>query len=163
MVTLVCPHCSKSKTVNASLFRGIAGNLNIRCNCGDAFECFIDFRSCYRKQVMLGGVFLNAATQESGEMVVGDISYTGIRFSPVKPHGLSPGDIVNLDFTLDDLKRSRVRRRAVVFRVQGDAVGSAFDAGQSRDSDLNFYLLPCNEKCSLVEKCAEKGKPRKSS
>jgi hypothetical protein len=141
-VTLLCPRCSKSKSINASPFREAKQFLRIRCSCGEVFEAAIDFRKCYRKKVRLGGEYRNRRSGENGELLVENLSIDGIGFDPIKPHGLLSGDIVNVEFTLDDPRRSKVRRTVVVRTVRGSFVGSEFAPGQPNNRDLNFYLLP---------------------
>jgi hypothetical protein len=128
--------------MDGSPFREANTSLRIRCSCGETFITTIEFRKCYRKKVMLGGEFWNGSTGEKGELLVEDLSITGIGFSPIRPHRLRSGDVVRITFTLDDPLHSVVRRTVVVRTVRESFVGSEFAPGQPDDRDLNFYLLP---------------------
>jgi hypothetical protein len=141
-VTITCPHCSKSKTVDSSPFAASKRDMRIRCTCGRPFISRIEFRRCYRKRSKLGGNYENKESGEKGELLVWDLSMTGLGFTPISIHTLKPGDIVHLSFTLDNLNRDLIERIVKVCNVRGNRIGAEFLPDQPVCRELNFYLLP---------------------
>jgi hypothetical protein len=141
-VTIICPHCSKSKMVDCSPFTASKRDMRIKCSCGRPFIFRIEFRKCYRKRSKLGGTYENKETGEKGEMLVWDLSKTGLGFTPASLHKLKPGDIVHLSFILDNLNRDLIERTVQVLNVRGNRIGAEFLPDQPVLRELNFYLLP---------------------
>jgi hypothetical protein len=141
-ITITCPHCSKSKRVDATPFTASKREMRIKCSCGSPFISTIEYRKCYRKITKLGGDFVNKETGEDGEMLVWDLSKTGLGFTPTSPHKLKTGDVVHVSFILDNLNRDKIKRAVRVLNIQGNRIGGEFLLGQPTSRELNFYLLP---------------------
>jgi hypothetical protein len=79
-------------------------------------------------------------------MVVTDLSITGIGFSSFTNHDLTEGDELKVKFTLDDGRRSKIEKKAVVRWVTESSIGCEFMASVgydvAYDTALNFYLMP---------------------
>jgi hypothetical protein len=141
-VTITCPHCSKSKTVDCSPFTASKRDLRIRCTCGRPFIARIELRRCYRKRTQLGGDFENQETGEKGEMLVFDLSKSGLGFTPIRPHKLKTGDVVHVSFMLDNVNLDRIERTVRVNNIRGNRIGGEYLPGHPTNRALNFYLLP---------------------
>jgi hypothetical protein len=126
--TLVCPKCSKAKRIDASPFLSQSKVFRVRCSCKQVFTVTIDFRKSLRKEVTLPGEFINPETEERGEMLVENFSMKGMRFSPLKPHKIVPGDVIEVSFTLE-ATRAIVRRTVLVKHVTGASIGTEFSLG----------------------------------
>jgi predicted Zn finger-like uncharacterized protein len=128
--TVVCPHCEIRYAVNARKVRIRGRTSKLRCKCGHSFALFFEFREnprrelnvegYYRtiKEIYIKGVARAIPTSEGFvRVLVQNISRTGIGFVVPTGHRLQVGDRVEVMFTLDDTKRSRIERTAVVRRV----------------------------------------------
>jgi hypothetical protein len=141
-ITIICPHCSKSKTVDVTLFTASKREMITECSCGRSFVSVIEFRKCYRKKTQLGGDFVNKATGEKGEMLVWDLSMTGLGFTPISPHRLKTDDVVHVSFILDNVNRDKIERVVRLRNINGNRLGGEFLPNQPTNRALNFYLLP---------------------
>ena len=143
---LVCPHCGFSKTVDAGRYKKSAGPLKIKCTCRSTFEVFIEFRGAHRKETDLVGHYCKLPhCEEWGEMVVNNISSTGLGFSTLGPHHIRAGDRIRVKFRLDDAKKSEIDKDIIVREVKDGYVGCSFIGPlefDQVDSALGFYLMP---------------------
>lgn len=148
--TIVCEHCSKTKSVPAANFREIFKPLKVRCGCGTTFFIRIEIRKFYRKKTRLNGEYtrLNAnssAFAEKGHILVEDLSRTGIGFCTTSPHTLQVDKVVVVQFTLDDSQRTHIRKNATVRRVSEYTIGAEFldfTSYCAENRTLGFYLMP---------------------
>jgi hypothetical protein len=137
--TVVCPHCGTSKTVRVEKFRESRDSLKVRCTCQSEFTVGLEFRGTYRKEVELKGHYTKLPVS-SGEMVVKDISLTGIGFFTVTDHKLKEGDEVTVKFLLDNPNQSQIKKKAIVRVIDGKYIGCEFSEAVQYDKDLGFYL-----------------------
>ncbi|MFP4071755.1 MAG: hypothetical protein ACLFTB_06870 [Desulfovibrionales bacterium] len=140
-VRIVCPKCAFKRTIDGTPYTKLRRPMKIGCKCKAVFHATIEFRKAFRKQVMLAGEYLDRSTGERGDMLVKNISMHSLGFTPISAHTLTENSLVFLSFTLDNPKRSLVKRKAVVKSIRDDVVGAEFLKDQPEDSDLNFYLL----------------------
>jgi hypothetical protein len=140
--TILCSRCGKKKVVDAADFQDRNKRLKARCSCGHVFSVSFESRRHYRKPVRLSGDYLKAdPPKEMGELVVEDLSRTGLAFTTLFQHSLKSGDIIKINFNLDDVHKSRVSLNVVIKRVKDRMVGAEFcdcHIGKA----LAFYLLP---------------------
>jgi hypothetical protein len=141
-VTITCPGCGHSRTVDASEYAQIGKKLRVKCRCGQKFKAAIEFRRHYRKTVKLYGHYKDLKRNQKAEINVEDISMGGLGFQTVGSDLPSPGDVLIVEFTLDDTKRSPIRKKVRVRSVKGRFVGAQFENGQYYDKQLGFYLMP---------------------
>jgi predicted RNA-binding Zn-ribbon protein involved in translation (DUF1610 family) len=138
LVTFRCPKCGVSKTVDATKLKVASTRLKITCKCGETFRGEIEFRKYYRKSVKLFGKYLHLSSPKRGEMIVVDLSMTGLGFTSSSPHGLKAGDHLDVFFKLDNKLRSDIRLKVVVRNVRGLFVG-AERTDTDLIHDLGFY------------------------
>jgi hypothetical protein len=140
--SLVCDQCGKQKLVDASQFGGKLGPFKAKCPCGHVFSFAFEKRRQYRKTVDLAGQYVREdPTREVGEMIVEDVSKTGISFKVQnKTTSLQIDDILKTRFVLDDANRSVISKNVVVRRVKGLNIGAEFCDNQL-DKRLAFYLM----------------------
>jgi hypothetical protein len=53
---------------------------------------------------------------------------------------IAPGDLLKIEFRLDDARRSLVQKKVVVRNVSEDSVGTEFTVTEALDKALGFYL-----------------------
>lgn len=142
----VCPHCGNSKTADAGKYMDRKGPLKVRCTCGLTFSVSLEFRRAYRKETTLVGHYCKLpGCMHWEEMVVKNISPSGLGFTALSPHDLTGGCLVRVRFRLDDAKRSEIEKDVVVKEVKQDHVGCKFTAPlqfSQADKALGFYLMP---------------------
>jgi diguanylate cyclase (GGDEF)-like protein len=93
----------------------------------------------FGKAVSLRGHASTTKTRVS--IKVARISMTAIGFRAAKPGMISPGDLLDVQFVLDDLKRSVIKRQIRVLEVDETYVYGTFYNPPPYDKDLGFYVL----------------------
>ncbi len=111
-----------------------------KCKCGETFQFALEFRKHYRKDVRLSGEYIVQKTREKGEVVIKELSLTGIRFESLKPHQISIDDILEMKFILDNPLRSEIRKLVKVIWVKDRIVGAYFSEKQLYSQVLGFYM-----------------------
>ncbi|MFH0725858.1 MAG: PilZ domain-containing protein [Pseudomonadota bacterium] len=140
LATIRCPKCGVTKTVDATKLKVASTRLKITCKCGETFRSEIEFRKYYRKPVKLPGKYIHLTSPKRGEMIVVDLSMTGLGFKCSSPHGLKPGDRLDVFFKLDNNLRSEIRLKVIVRSVKNLFVG-AERTDTALIQDLGFYLM----------------------
>ena len=138
---IVCRNCGAEKTTNAAPFLH-KPQVRVKCRCGFTFTVSFEKRRHYRKTVTIAGTYSrNEPSRDAGEMVVEDLSFSGLRFRTHFKSKLQAGDIVKVQFTLDDNNKSVITRTVIVRRVLDRVVGAEFCDGDIC-RPLSFYLRP---------------------
>ena len=100
----------------------------------------MEFRKYYRKKVQLAGEYFVQEKDEKGEILIEDISMTGIRFASLKPHNISRNDTVELKFTLDNPMRTEIHTLVKIMWIVDRDVGAQYIDQNRLKQDLVFYL-----------------------
>jgi uncharacterized C2H2 Zn-finger protein len=142
--TITCPVCSRLKRVSVAGRRHEKHVLRVRCRCETVFRVLLNYRRHHRKTVSLSGTYktLYQYDQCKGVMQITNLSAGGLQYQVIGLNRLGPGSILDLDFQLDDRRRSQIQKHALVRYVHKNVVGCEFvDRGDS-DRALAFYLRP---------------------
>ena len=141
---VICPQCEKRKRTNFSAFRGRRNRtFKVKCTCETHFQVLVDFRRSYRKKTDFTGVYTRLSyKKEKGEMHILNLSARGIGFRTTDLSGLSQGDKIRMQFTLDDQKHSKIDTEGIIRNVDGNYVGCEFTDPSQHQSTLGFYLMP---------------------
>ena len=139
-VKIICPKCGLEKNINVFKFKDTHKRLKIKCKCGNVFRFTLDFRGYYRKNVQLTGEYFVQGEDGKGEMLIEDISKTGINFATLKPHNFSKDDLVELKFTLDNPMRTEIHKLVKIIWIIDRKVGVQYIDPKSLEKDLGFYL-----------------------
>jgi hypothetical protein len=112
-----CPMCQISKTTDVSKFIKLdkMAKFKVRCRCGHTFTSFLERRKHYRKETNLTGSFVRLVSGKPlgrGHMTVRDLSLTGMKLEVHCPHNFSEGDILVIQFRLDDVKKTLTKMKA---------------------------------------------------
>jgi hypothetical protein len=142
MVTFVCPKCGESRKESVVQYKDQTGTIKIECKCTNVYEVHLEFRKTFRKETSFDGLYFRTSHPgDWGKMIVRDLSLGGCRFETMKAHLLDRGEEIKLEFVLDDARCSTIRKKAVVFDIDGRNVGCKFsDPPGSIDTELGFYL-----------------------
>ena len=138
--TICCPYCGYTATVSAEKLSTDKKILKTRCTCGKGFLVCLEFRKHYRKKVRLAGTMRNLRTRKVTDIVVRDLSGGGIGFTVLNQIVPEIGDVLDLDFTLDNANRSKISIQVSVRAVKERFIGSQF-ATQVIPRELGFYLM----------------------
>lgn len=144
--TFVCPQCGNVTTVNVAKYATVKQRVTVkcRCACGHHFDVSLEKRRQYRKETDLAGIFyarLPNGNLDKGSMRVVDISSTGLKLKLSVPRKFHEGEILKVEFHLDDRRRTFMEKKVIVRNVRNNLVGTSFDTSQADDPSLGFYLM----------------------
>ena len=139
-VTITCPKCGLTKNKYITHFKDTHKKVKATCKCGEVFRVFLEFREFYRKIVRLSGDYFIQEKDEKGEVLIKNISINGINFETLKPHNISKGDIVELEFILDNRNKTELHTLVKIMQVNDLNVGGQFIDESSLKQDLVLYL-----------------------
>jgi len=137
---IICPKCGLEKNIDVTDFKGTHKKIKAKCRCGEIFRFALEYRKHYRKKVRLPGEYSVQGKNERGEIIIEDISASGIRFASLKPHYISRNDTVELKFTLDNPMRTQLRELVKIIWIIDRNVGAEYIDPKSLEKDLGFYL-----------------------
>ena len=143
ITVLKCPFCSHARTVSVASFREKKKVIRVRCSCQESYAVALELRRLYRKSTSLKGSYINLSrNNESGAMIVKDISMGGIGFETLDKRDIEPEDELVVTFTLDDTHSSVIKKQVLVKIIKERFVGCEFRYAHEDDKALVFYLLP---------------------
>ena len=131
--------CGINKNLDVTKFKDTHKRLKAKCKCGEEFRLTLDFRRHYRKNVQLSGEYFVQEKNEKGEILIEDISMTGINFATLKPHNFSINDTVELKFTFGNPMKTRVQEPVKIIRIIDRNVGAQY-VNQSRMQRIWFFI-----------------------
>jgi len=148
-VIFACPDCNKKKTVRIPPQSSNQPSplLRCRCDCGHPFSVTLERRKHPRKRVNLSGTYMSLLRDQHGPVQVLDISRAGVLLEFAVPSILEKGNLIFLEFQLDDQKRSLIHREVEICSVNGKRMGGTFTSEDHQDQ-LRLYL----EEHGLVSK-----------
>jgi hypothetical protein len=139
-ITITCPKCGLKKNTNVFKFKDTHKRLKAKCKCGEVFRVALEFRRYYRKIVRLAGEYFVQEKDEKGEVLIKDISMTGINFETLKPHNIAQNDTVELEFTLDNPNETELHTLVKIMWVNDLNIGGQFIDQSRWKQDLVLYL-----------------------
>ncbi len=152
---VICPQCGIHYTVNAGKVTTRGRRSKLRCKCGQSFSVFFEFREKPRRKLYVQGYYrpikevyvrstARSFTPSEGfvEVLVQNISRTGIGFIVPTGHRLKVDDRVEVMFRLDDEQETRIERSGVVRRLaEGNYLGCEFTDFGHVDRATGFYVM----------------------
>jgi hypothetical protein len=139
----ICEKCGRVQRIQVAE-TAREQTIKIECKCRHTFSVRIDQRQHYRKDVSLPGIFERVCPQnaEKGNVIVQDISQTGVGFLTYTKQKVNINDVLKLKFTLDDPHRSTIHVRGTVKIVKDRYVGVELDRpNEHTQKALGFYLM----------------------
>jgi hypothetical protein len=100
----------------------------------------LEYRKHYRKKVRLPGEYFVQGKDEKGDIIIEDISASGIRFASLKPHYISRNDTVELKFALDNPMKTQIQELVKIRWIIDHNVGAEYIDPKSLEKDLGNYL-----------------------
>jgi hypothetical protein len=139
-VSINCPKCGLEQNIYISKFKDNQKKLKGKCRCGEPYQYTIEFRKRYRECVRLIGEYIIQGIGEKGEIVIWDLSMSGIWFECMNPHHISKNDVLRVNFKLDNSKRSDIRKSVTVIWVRDNIIGAQFIKTKLYEEELQSYL-----------------------
>lgn len=137
---IICTKCGFEQNIDVTNFKGTQKKLEGRCRCGETFQFTIEFRNRYRKSVRLPGEYMVQGKGEKGEIIIRELSLTGIRFESLKLHQNLKDDTLEVKFKLDNTLRSEIRKLAKAMWVKDRIVGAYFSETELYSQAFGFYM-----------------------
>ena len=138
--TIICPKCGFEKNADVADLKNTQKSFKAKCKCGETHRFNVEFRKKYRKDVRLPGEYIIREKGEKGEIIIRELSLTGIRFETLKPHQISSDDILEVEFKLDNPLRSKIRKLVKVIWIKDRIAGARYTETKLYEKDLGFYL-----------------------
>jgi len=148
--TLICPNCQRTRVVDVSKYMHpeASPRIKVKCPCNNSFVVSLEKRKYFRKEARLEGIYRyssnnapEAAPEQQGLIQVLDISKSGLRIKLNAKPPFQLGDLINVEFRLDDNKQSMVSRNVYVRNIKNLVVGLEYASQTTLDSVLGFYLF----------------------
>jgi len=149
-VTFTCPECENARVVDLVEHKQLekADRVKVRCGrCGHTFRVVLEKRAQYRKPVNLSGSYtrlVGGKPVEKGRMKVVDLSRIGLKIKLNEIPNFMAGDILLIEFHLDDAKRSLIKKKVEIKKIFGQELGLAFTSvhpSNPSDKALGFYMF----------------------
>lgn len=149
MAVLECPQCKKGKRVDVSRFKDVrqAVKIKVKCPCGHLFKVILERRKSFRKNVNFPGTYTHVLPdyrEDKGGITVKDLSRSGVKIKLNVKKEFKPGDILLVEFQLDDKQRSRIKKDAVIRKISDPYLGLEFksiDSSDPSDKAIGFYMF----------------------
>jgi len=140
--TLVCPSCNAVKNFSAAKYRNMRHRLTVRCHCKTSFPVLLNFRRNFRKPTNLPGTYeiISARGCGGGVIQVNNLSRDGAGFTVSGLHRIEPGQVVMIEFHLNDKKQTVLKKEVLVRSVQQNVIGCEFKNSAELDKNLGFFL-----------------------
>jgi len=138
--TIICPKCGFEKNIDVTDFKDTPKSLKAKCKCGETHRFTIEFRKKYRKNVRLPGEYIAKEKGGKGEIIIRELSLTGIRFESLKPLQISSDDILEVKFKLDNPLKKEIRKFVKVIWIKDRIVGANYTETKFYEKDLGFYM-----------------------
>jgi hypothetical protein len=139
-VSITCPKCGFEQHIDTTTFKDTQKKLEGKCQCGEPYQYIIEFRKRYRKRVRLPGEYIILGKGEKEEIIIRELSFTGIQFETLKPHYISINDTLEVRFKLDNHWGSKIRKLVKVIWIKDLVVGANYIESKLYENDLEFYL-----------------------
>ena len=133
-----CSHCGAASIKNVGKFKGTRRRIKVKCKCQEVFAVQFEFRKETRKDTDIVGHYARLPEQEGWrQMLVTNLSQSGIGFLTQSMHNLSAGDRLKIRFNLiDQARRSIIEKEAVVRWVRDIHIGCQFMTSFGRDESF---------------------------
>ena len=138
--SIICPRCRFETNLDATKYKTTQKKLKAKCKCGENFRFTIEFRRQYRKDVRLSGEYNIKGKKEKGEIIIKDLSLSGIKFESFMPNQISTDDMLEVKFNLNNPSKKEIRKEVKVIWVDNRIVGAQFIERKLYQKDLGFYL-----------------------
>jgi len=139
-VTFGCTKCGQVQKIDIEGMLLTKKGFRFRCKCNELYD--VEFRKEYRKHVKIAAKYDNLSRSESGEAIIENISMGGIGLTVLPRTQFKEGDLLRLDFLLDNLKRTNISLDVRIKHIDGHKVGAEIHDWHYNQKDIGYYLFP---------------------
>jgi len=139
-IYLLCPFCENNcfESADKYPFHKI---INRKCSCGNSWEFIIEQRKAFRKRTSLSAIWWKMVTPITYQSsTISDLTLDGGCMVASENHNLQIGEHIRLLFKLDNEKRTKIEREAVVRWINKNEIGCKFVGKYVYDPELGFYV-----------------------
>ena len=139
---VTCPFCRKTKKISVIQYKNASKRkLKIKCICERIFYIYLEFRRHFRKPAGLLVESVNLSNdREKENLVMKDISLSGIGLCPFKEHEVQKDDLLQITFNLNDVRHTFIETDVTVRSATDDYIGCEFNSTKKFMTPLGFYL-----------------------
>ena len=149
MAVFECPQCNNAKRVDVSKYKDIrqAVRIKVKCSCGHSYIVVLERRKHFRKDVNFPGTYTQVLPdyrEDKGGITVKDLSRAGAKIKLNVEKDFKIGDILSVEFSLDDKQRSLIKKEAVIRKISDLYLGvefSSVDSSNPSDKAIGFYMF----------------------
>ncbi len=137
-----CDQCGKIYRKDVSGFIGHKHSVKLKytCKCGHSASVILERRRYIRKPRGFKGFLVNGKAKDP--IIIEDLSKHGLKITLKQEHSLSIGDILYLEFSLDDPPGSKVTTQASVKRIiSPTSAGCEFIVDEHYDKLGKYFLF----------------------
>jgi len=145
---IICKQCGADKYLTLSPAKHYGKQFKVKCVCGYTFNVLFEPRRSYRKDTQLFGVcYRHGSNEILSDISINNISKKGIGFTidskAIQTDSFKKGDILRIEFRLDNASRTGIRTKIIVQAIIGKTIGAEFYAPDENTlKEIGFYLLP---------------------
>lgn len=151
-ITLTCIKCRNSREIPVTAFSSKDNRYRIKCKCGNNYIITLERRKFNRKVTDLRGTYVadKFAREEIVDII--NLSTTGLCLVRRDNRNLEQGQIINLNFKLENVERDEIKCKATIIQVKDEKVGVEFlDLSPGIKTILGFYLFNYVDRDSRVK------------
>ena len=142
IAAVTCPFCRKTRKIPVTKYKNAGKRkLKIKCICDKVFSIYLEFRRHFRKPAGLLVESVNLSNDRGKEnLVMKDISLSGIGLCPFKEHQIRKDDLLQVSFNLNDVRHTLIDADVTVRSTTDDYIGCEFNSTKKFMTPLGFYL-----------------------
>ncbi len=140
---LACPKCERNKILQLSGYNLLKRHTRVKykCNCGHTYIVLLEKKPIPPQDRMLTGTFTSAEERGcSGKMIIKRLNSHGLILKTNIDQKILPGGNLMLEFVLDDVKQSIVKKQVRILAINGRYLTAEFTSTEHFDN-LGPYLL----------------------
>ena len=149
MAVFECPQCNKGKSVDVSRYKNIRQvvRIKVKCPCGHTYRVVLERRKHFRKHVNFPGTYTHVLPdyrEDKGGITVKDLSRSGIKIKINVEKDFKIGDILLVEFQLNDKQRSLIKKDAAIKKISNSYLGLEFnsiDSSDPSDKAIGFFMF----------------------
>ena len=137
---VTCPACMKNLQICATTYRNLRTPIWIRCACDYKFFILLNTKDFYRKDVWLPGVYAKLGSPITQEMIIANLSLSGIHFNTIRFHELQVNGLITISFYLDAQQKNEIHMNSIVKWISNRQIGLEFCNAQDHKNEIELYL-----------------------
>ncbi len=145
IATFKCPECHTARAVDVSRYKKNETVVKVKCNCnkcGHSHTVLLERRVYVRNGTHFPGVFYSDSDgrKNKGRIIVTDLSRSGLKFKLNSEQDFKIGEVILVEFELDDPAESMIRREVIIRNIFGLNIGAEFKSTEHYDK-LGGYIF----------------------